>query len=334
MRTRRAVADAWRTSGKNRENGLSKHMLIALLGGGLSAVVALAFLTGTPGALFLAYLAPLPVLLVGLGFGVSVGTVAGGAGFLATVALGGMVTAGLYALVNAVPALVVVGTMLSQRTLSNGTRAWYPAGFTLCWLTALAAGLFTAAAFLAWSAGSGVVAAISEFLDQVLANMLPHVSSEKRSELVALMIPLFPGMVGASWILMTAVNGALAQGILVRAGRNLRPSPRLVDLVLPDWMSWLLVASAAMALLGVGEWQYTGRNLALISAVPFFFLGMAVVHTLASRVSFSGSLLVVIYFMLIFSNWAAGAAAGIGMIEQWAGLRYRFAGPNKRQGDE
>ncbi|MDP6883594.1 MAG: DUF2232 domain-containing protein, partial [Rhodospirillales bacterium] len=84
---------------------MSKQMLIALFGGGLSAVVALAFLTGTPGALFLAYLAPLPLLLVGLGFGVSAGTVAGGAGFLTTVALGGMVTAGLYAVVNAIPAL-------------------------------------------------------------------------------------------------------------------------------------------------------------------------------------------------------------------------------------
>jgi hypothetical protein len=334
VRARRAVADMRRTPGKERENGLSKQMLIALFGGGLSAVVALAFLTGTPGALFLAYLAPLPLLLVGLGFGVSAGTVAGGAGFLTTVALGGMVTAGLYAVVNAVPALVVVRTILTRRSGAGGTQAWYPAGFTLSWLTALAAGLFVTAAFMAWGSGSGVAAAVTDFLDQALATMLPHVSSTKRGDLVAATIPLFPGMVGASWILMTTVNGALAQGILVRAGHNVRPSPRLADLVLPDWMSWLLVASAAVALVGPGEWQYTGRNLALISAVPFFFLGLAVVHTLVNRVSFSGSLLVVFYFMLIFSNWAAGVTAGIGMIEQWAGLRHRFSGPNKRQGDE
>ncbi len=309
-------------------------MLIALLGGGLSAVVALAFLTGTPGALFLAYLAPLPLLLVGLGFGVSAGTVAGGAGVLATMALGGMVTAGLYALVNAVPALMVVRTILTQRTRPDRSKVWYPAGFTLCWLTALAAALFALMAFLAWSAGNGVVAAISEFLDQALATMLPQLTSMDRGDLVAATVPLFPGMVGASWILMTAVNGALAQGILVRVGRNLRPSPRLVELTLPDWMSWLLVASAAMALLGPGELAYTGRNLTLISAVPFFFLGLAVVHTLARRLRSPGPLLVIIYFMMVFSNWAAGAAAGIGMIEQWAGLRRRFAGADKRQGDE
>ena len=309
-------------------------MLIALLGGGLSAVVALAFLTGTPGALFLAYLAPLPLLLVGLGFGVSAGTVAGGAGLLVTIALGGIVTAGLYALVNALPAWVVVRTVLMQRPGGAASVAWYPAGFTLSWLAALAAALFAAAAFLAWSAGDGVVEAISGFLDQALATMLPQLASAKRGDLVAATIPLFPGMVGASWILMTAVNGALAQGILVRARRNLRPTPRLTDLTLPDWMSWLLVASAAMALLGPGEIGYTGRNLTLISAVPFFFLGLAVVHTLARRVSFPGMLLVMFYFMLIFSNWAAGAVAGIGMIEQWAGLRHRFAGPGKRQGDE
>ena len=313
---------------------MSKHILIALLGGGLSAVVALAFLSGTPGALFLAYLAPLPLLLVGLGFGASAGTVAGGAGVLATVALGGMVPAGLYALVNAVPALVVVRTALTQRPRERGTRAWYPVGFTLCWLAALAAAMFAAISFLAWSNGNGVVEAISEFLDQTLATMLPQLASANRGDLIAATVPLFPGMVGASWILMTAVNGALAQGILVRTGRNLRPSPRLTDLILPDWMSWLFVASAVMALLGPGEWEYTGRNLAFILAVPFFFLGLAVVHTLVRRVSFPGPLMVIFYFMLIFSNWAAAAAAGLGMIEQWAGLRYRFAGPNKRQGDE
>jgi hypothetical protein len=309
-------------------------MLIALLGGGLSAVVALAFLTGTPGALFLAYLAPLPLLLVGLGFGVSAGTVAGGAGVLATLALGGMVTAGLYALVNALPAWIVVRTVMMQRPRADGTVAWYPAGFTLSWLTALAAALFAAAAVVAWSAGSGVVETLSGFLDQALATMLPQLASAKRGDLVAATIPLFPGMVGASWILMTAVNGALAQGILVRVRRNLRPSPRLADLTLPDWMSWLLVASAAAALLGPGELEYTGRNLALISAVPFFFLGLAVLHTLVRRVSFPGTLLVMFYFMVIFSNWAAGVTAGIGMIEQWAGLRRRFAGPDKGQGNE
>jgi len=309
-------------------------MLIALLGGGLSAVISLAFLTGTPGAVFLAYLAPLPLLLVGLGLGASAGTVAGGAAILATVALGGMVTAGLYTLVNAVPALVMVRTLLTQRPRSGGTRDWYPAGFTLCWLTALAAALFATVAFLAWSAGNGVVEFTSEFLDRTLAMMLPQLSSTQRGDLVAATIPLFPGMVGVSWILMTVVNGALAQGILVRAGRNLRPSPRLADLMLPDWMSWLLIASATMALLGPGELEYTGRNLALISAAPFFFLGLAVVHTLVRGATFPGPLMAIFYFMLIFSNWAAAAAAGIGMIEQWAGLRYRFAGPNKRQGDE
>ena len=309
-------------------------MLIALLGGGLSAVVALAFLTGTPGALFLAYVAPLPLLLVGLGFGVSAGTVASGAGVLATVALGGIVTAGLYALVNALPAWIVVRTVLTQRPGGGGAVAWYPPGFTLSWLTAVAAGLFAAAAILAWSAGSGVVEALSGFLDQALAIMLPQIASAQRGDLVAAIIPLFPGMIGASWILMTAVNGALAQGILVRAKRNLRPSPRLADLTLPDWMSWLLVASAATALLGPGELEYTGRNLALISAVPFFFLGLAFVHTVVRRMSFSGPLLVMFYFMLIFSNWAAPAVAGIGMIEQWAGLRRRFAGPDKGQGNE
>ena len=112
-------------------------------------------------------------------------------------------------------------------------------------------------------------------------------------------------------------------------GHNLRPSPAYAGLELPQWMTWPLLGSAALALLGSGEIEYTGRNLAMVLAVPYFFLGLAVIHTWARRLSFTGLILASFYLVLLLSGWVMLVVAGTGMLEQWRGLRKEAPGPDK-----
>jgi len=119
-------------------------------------------------------------------------------------------------------------------------------------------------------------------------------------------------------------NAALAQGLLAKGGRNLRPSPRLRELTLPDWLSWALVAAALVALAAPGEIGYIGRNLVLVVAVPYFFLGLSVVHKMAALTPLPGALLALVYLVVIFSGWFALFVAGIGVLEQWVGLSSRM----------
>jgi hypothetical protein len=130
-------------------------------------------------------------------------------------------------------------------------------------------------------------------------------------------------------MVMSVVNAVLAQHLVTRMKRNLRPTPAYADLLLPQWMSWPLIGSAALALIGSGDLQFTGRNLTLVLAVPFFFVGLAVVHTWARRVAYTGVVVVVFYLILLLSGWAMLAVAGLGMAEQWIGLRGRFAGSSR-----
>jgi uncharacterized protein YybS (DUF2232 family) len=148
--------------------------------------------------------------------------------------------------------------------------------------------------------------------------------------MVDLMVPMFPGAIGISWLVMTIFNAVMAQNILVKMKKAIRPTPAFVELQLPQWISWPLVAACALALLGAGEMEYTGRNLAMILSLPLFFLGLAVVHTWARGVK-SGSwmVLVAFYLVLILSGWATLLVAGIGLIELWSGLRHRMAKPTK-----
>jgi hypothetical protein len=319
---------------------MPKETLIAIGAGVLSAVSATAFLTQAPGALIFVYLASLPLFMTGLALGPRAVTIAGAVGFMAAGLLGGGLSAGIFGLMQALPALLVVKQMLLQRSPlgSDGNVMgaalatevhWYPSGDVLCWLTAMAGAILLVVALAALTAEQGLSTLVGTNLEQILQGIAPEMDPGRRVQAVELMAPLFPGAVGVSWLVMTLVNAILAQGLLVRLQWNIRPSPSYADLQLPHWMSWPLVGSAVLALLGSGEMEYTGRNLAMILAVPYFFLGLAVVHTWARRVAYTGMVLVAFYLVLVLSGWTALVVAGIGVFEQWKGLRHRAAGPNE-----
>ena len=305
---------------------MSKDTLIALGGGGLSAAASLAFMSGSPGALIFVYLAPLPLLTVGLGLGPLAVTVGGISGLLIAGLLGGAMTAGLFGMLHALPAWLVTRQALLQHPAPDGGMNWYPAGFILSSLAVLGAALFLLTALITSGADGGLELAVSAYLDQVFTYMAPSLPAEERAYVVTTLTPVFPGALVASWVVMLAINGVLAQGILVRLGRNQRPSPALADLELPDWLSWILVGSAVIALLGSGAMEYAGRNTVMILAIPYFFLGLAVIHALAGRVSSTRMILTAFYLILLVSGWAIFTVAGLGMIEHWFGLRRRLSG--------
>jgi len=320
---------------------MQRDALIAIASGLLSAFTALAYLGGSAVALIFVYLAPVPILLVGLGKGTKAATIAAGTGFIATGAMGGMLLAGIYGMVYALPAWIVTRFVMQQRptgsgptgtgssdTTGTGDQAgveWYPIGPALTALALLATGLILMAELMTGDAGlKGTIEAHMAEAFQVLVPMADEVWRERAIEVV---LPLFPGAVGVSWVILTAVNAVIAQGALVRMGRNLRPSPAYAELDLPQWASWPLILSAGAALsgplLGMEDIGYLGRNTAMVMAVPYFFLGLAVIHTLARRVTATTTILVVVYLVVLMSGWAALVVAGVGVVEQWVGLRDR-----------
>jgi len=305
---------------------MPRDALIAIGGGLLSAVAAVAFLDGSFLAVLLVYFAQIPLLMVGFGLGPRAATIAAGVGFFSTGLFGNAMVAGLFGLLHALPAWAVVLLVMRKDEALDEMKGgdWQSPGTALSAIALLGGG-----ALLAVSLGigdGGLEGLITTHLDSAFAGMAPNMGAEDRGVFVAVLTPVFPGALGASWVVMTVINGVIAQGVLVRMGRNLRPSPSYADLALPSWASWPLVIAAAALLgsgLGYGELGYVGRNMAMVFAAPYFFLGLAVVHTLARRVAFTGAVLVALYMVILVSGWAAVVVAGIGIAEQWVGLRHR-----------
>ncbi len=187
-------------------------------------------------------------------------------------------------------------------------------------------------------AGRGVASMVVGFktlLETTLSVAAPTIGDADRQTVASYLAPMFIGMTAATWLLMMTVNGVLGQWLLARRGWALRPTPRWSDLSLPDWMSWVLVGAAALAVFGSGDVEYLARNLVIIFVTPFFFLGLAVVHTLSRPIPARGVVLAAFYVALVlFLLFVGVAVAGLGVIEQWVGIRSRFAKPGPAQRSE
>jgi hypothetical protein len=310
----------------------SGTMLIALGSGGLSTLILLAAFSGTTPGMLISYFAPLPLLLVGLGLGLPAGMVASAGGILVAGAMGGVIAIAYFLVINAIPAWFVIRQALVHSIGPGGTATWYPVGHILGGLMAVAVLMLSAFAVSLLSEGQGLIEPLRNGIVAFLAERMVDFPADQHVAFANLFLPWFPAMVGVSWVIMTAINAAIAQYVIVRLGKNIRPTPAYSAMTIPDWVSWAFVGAALVAVLTPGEIQYVGRNLAMLSAAPFFFLGAAVVHVLIRRAKSPGILLFVFYTILVFFGTAAFAAvAGVGMIEQWAGIRQHFAGTGSGQ---
>lgn len=305
---------------------MSRDRLIAVGGGLLCALLYLSVMSGSTGAIFFTYLSQLPLFLVGLSLGflpaaiaciVAAGTIAVGANFTA---------AGLFFVLSAAPVLIVVRQGLVSRPGAHGGAVqWYPPGLLLSWLTGYGLVLFamTLVAFL--GSESGIEGAARAYIEATLGNISAAAADPRFDLIIQSFIRYFPAIVVTTWLVMVVINAALAQNVLTQFKRNRRPSPKFADLELPGWMTTGLAVVVLVSLVP-GRIGITGQNAAIIIGLPFFFLGLAVIHSVSHRFGVRRLFLLAFYAILILFGWPkiVVMVTGLGIVEQWAHFRRRF----------
>lgn len=298
---------------------MSQAIAIAVLAGLVSCALFLSLISGLPGVVGLAYFVQLPLMMVGLTLGPAASMIAAAGALITNGLIAGVVVALLYAVLQAVPALMVVRQSLLFRQSEAGVE-WYPPGLILAQLAAMAA-LGIAIAYL-WMIGEpgGLPGAIEAFLAELMAQLG---AGEGETDLGALVF-LVPGLVAASWLIMVVLNAVLAQALAVRLGRNRRPSPAIADLQLPGWLWPLIGLTALLAWIGDGAPGFLGRSALIVLLVPYLILGLAVIHAVARRWARPGLGLTAVYLAVIVLGWPVLVVVALGLVEDWAQLRRRF----------
>ncbi len=313
-------------------SALVAPLAAAIGGGAISAFFYLAVLFGGAGALILGYLAPLPLFLVGLWLGASASIVAGLAGTVAVLAASSSLLVSLaYLMTGALPVILAVRQALLARTAADGSIEWYPPGRLLMGLTGLGLAALLGAVILTLDQPDGLEGAVRDTLTRMLEQLFAAGDDSAQEPQLAWMARVLPGFVVVSWLIMTVVNGALAQGALMRFGRNRRPPMRLVELELPRWLSPVFLAVVLAAAVAPEPVGFLALNTAVILALPYAFAGLSVVHAVARSRSAKMPILIGFYMFLFLFGWPILLMVGLGMIEQWIGLRRRLrpAGPDQ-----
>lgn len=309
------------------------QLLFAGGGGIVSAAMYLSVIVGGVGALILAYLAPLPLLLAGLGMGTVAVLVGGGVAAVAVAVVAGPVVSAVFGLATLLPAFVVSRQALLARSAPDGTVEWYPPGplvTTLAWLGVL---LVAVAALAVAGHPGGLQPWLDAQLTASLSGLVEEIGPAGEGD-GGVTVPLsrvLPAIVAASWITMVIVNAALAQGLLMRLGRNRRPAMRMADLSLAPSALLGPAVAGGLAVVLPEPVDYVALNAALVLTVPFFFAGLAVVHAFAQARGVRPVVLVAFYGFLVLIQWMVPLVICLGVVEQWAGLRRRLmrAGPSE-----
>ena len=321
---------------------LSRNNLFALGGGALSGACYLSVLSGIPDALILAYLAQFPLILAGLGMGVSASVLAAFAAVFLIALIGGLFSAMSFTIFGAAPSILLTKLALLARSRSlegTGDEApeddleWYPPDAMIMWLTGFGVLAFMATLFAASSQSGGLEGKIREELVLTVSQFLASYDESLQQAAIDTVAPFFPSALFVFWLVMMVVNAALAQGMLVRWNRNLRPTPDITQLKLPNILPMAIATAGVIALLAEGTFTYAARNLVVILSVPYFFSGLGVIHALMRRVADSILPLVLFYVFLLFLGWPIFMITGLGLIDHWMGLRETLNAPETGEED-
>jgi hypothetical protein len=303
---------------------MANPALIAVAAGGLSATAWLSAAFGLPGGLFLSYLAPLPLLWVGLTAGLPPVIIGGVAGMVVAGLLMGLAAAQTYLGVHALPAAIIIALCLLKRPIAaadgqpSGQFQVLSPGAVLAHLAIISAGGLVALALFE-TTGESIEASVREFVERLItAAPTGDETAVTPLAVLAPLAPVFLGFLAMAWQMMIVVNIVLAQWAATKAGRALRPTPRWSQVAIPDWLSWPLAGAALLALVSDGNVAYLAQNAALGLAVPYFFAGLAAVHRFAGRSGARRLLLFVFYLLLVVMFiFMVVFVTALGIIDQW-----------------
>jgi hypothetical protein len=261
---------------------MSTRIALGVFAGLVSAVFFSGFLlTGAPIAVVAAYFTALPLFAVGLARGYLMAGVGGITGTTALALLGGFGIAVPFVVAFAGPVVVLVRQALLARTDGSGGTEWYPAGRLALVLAGLALAVMGILLVKAGGSDGGVTGYIEELIRDMFAQMGPQGSAGVSDDMVSTAAILLPSTAAASWMVMMAINGTLAQTLLRRRQWNVRPTGDLSAMHVPT----AVVLAAAVG--GLLFWQNdgwlgaVGSLVVAVVAVIFLFQGLAVVHTVS-----------------------------------------------------
>ena len=312
-------------------------MQIVLIGLGAGAAAALLFASMTSGSLLsipLTVIAPLPIIIAGLGWSHWSALTAA---FVAALALGiavGPFTFVSFMAVIGLPAWWLVYLAMLARPVGNGATAleWYPPGRLVIWAAILGAlAMIVAIPYFGLDADSFRAGLRKIFSTILRAEMgtaadaplsIPDVPNGER--FVDFLVAVFPPTAAVVETLSNVFNLWLAATVVRFSGRLNRPWPTLSAMTFPRPLIGVLAVATALSFVG----SLIGIAAGVLSAsllMAYGILGFAVLHAITRGMASRIFLLAGVYIAVLVLGWPVLGLCLLGLIEAVVDLRARIA---------
>ncbi len=319
---------------------MRNNLLLAVGTGLLSAILLMIAASGSLTITFLAYLTPLPLLILGLS---GKNYFAGIAGALAALLLFGLTTpivAAIYFFLVVLPVTLFcdAATQMQRRTIYHGTPANLSSAAVghLCALISATPALLLTMLFLYFlfqqnentqtvlskTAESIMVAYQNALIEKNIAT-----SPEVGKQLALIkntLVNTAPALIGIFWMILFLINAIIARNVLNRFTK-ISPAPfKLSQIELPHWVIITFISSGLMAVILDGELGLYSINLAAIIAFPILLSGLGVIHLATEKTGYKKTILFSVYTIIFISRWAALMLVFIGMIDHFIKIKAKI----------
>jgi hypothetical protein len=311
----------------------------AFIGIGAGAAAALLFASVTSGAWLsvpLFYLAPLPIMIAGLGWSHWAALVAALTGALALGIIFGLVFLLAFLAGAGVPAWWLGYLAMLARPVmvgANGQPAarleWYPPGRLVVWAAVLAVIVVVAAipnfGMDAESFRAGLSNALKTILTETAAPDSTSLATSARTErLMNFLVSAIPPAAAVLATITNLFNLWLAARVVNFSGRLARPWPELSAMRFPPSLLAALALAVALSFVD-GLVGIIAGVLAASLLMAFGLLGLAVLHVITRGTQIRGIVLSLAYAAVLLLGWPMLAFCLLGLVDAAIDLRGRVA---------
>ena len=294
---------------------MAQIILVGLGAGAAAALLFASVVSGSIAAIFLFYLAPLPILIAALGWSHVAGLIAAASATVAVVALSGI-------FFIAVPVIAFGAWWLGYLALlarpapngGGGALEWYPAGRLVLWAAVIGTLIVAAAVPNFGTDQQSLQAALRKTYERILGDQ----------SLVDVLVVAVPPAAAVFSTITNVFNHWLAARVVKNSGRHKRPRPDLAAWRLPTSTPAFLAAAIAGSflpdLLGVLAGAFAASLL-----MAFAMLGFAVLHAITRGMSTRALVLAAVYAAAAVLGWPVLAMSILGLAEAAFNIRGRVA---------
>jgi hypothetical protein len=325
-------------SASNRSKGAGQLVImhLAVIGIGAGAAAALLFASVTSGTLLsipLFYLAPLPIMIAGLGWSHWAALTAALAGSLALGIFFGAVFLFVFMVGAGIPAWWLGYLAMLARPTASAANAppyqaafeWYPPGRLVLWAAFLGALVVLLAIPNFGTDAESFRTGLRSALNTILRTQVASPGNESKADrLLDFLVTAIPVAAAVFATITNLLNLWLAARIVKFSGRLSRPWPQLSAMTFPAAIVAALALAIALSfvdgLLGIAAGVFSASLL-----LAYGVLGFAVLHAITAGMNMRGFMLALAYAAVIVLGWPLLALCLLGVFDSVFDLRGQVA---------